>query len=138
MAALRPALSVLLRLLAPFLPFVTEEVWSWWRQNGGPWQTAESVHRAAWPEPEGLRAAAGSADGSLLDAASAAIGAVRKAKSEGRLPMRAEVRRLVVTGPEPDLAALAAVLADVRAAGVVAETELRPVSDTEPEYQITF
>src|SRR5690606_29773699 len=40
-AALRLAIDVLLRLLAPVLPFATEEVWSWTHTG--------SVHTAAWP-----------------------------------------------------------------------------------------
>ena len=100
-----------------------------------------SVHRASWPEPEPLLAAGGTGAEqaeALLDAASAAIGAIRKAKSQARLPMRASVQRLAVTAPAPQLAALAEVLADVRAAGTVAEVELREAAAGEPVHDVTI
>jgi valyl-tRNA synthetase len=93
--ALRLALSAQLRLFAPVLPFATEEVWSGW-QDG-------SIHRAAWPDPAQLTALAGGTSPGVLDAAAAAIAAVRKAKSQARLPMRAPVRKLAVSGPEPGI-----------------------------------
>ncbi|MER6511162.1 valine--tRNA ligase [Nonomuraea sp. NPDC001636] len=105
-AALRQALDVLLRLFAPVLPFVTEEVWSWWREG--------SVHRAAWPAPE-----RGTGDPAVLTVASEVLRRMRKAKSEAKLSMRAEVARLTVTGPEAELVRQAQ--DDLCAAGVVEE-----------------
>jgi valyl-tRNA synthetase len=140
-AALRLALSVQLRLLAPFLPFVTDEVWSWTHDTQDAGAFGGSIHRASWPEPEPLRAAGGTgaaeAD-AVLDAASAAIGAIRKAKSQARLPMRAPVQRLTVTAPAPRLAALAEVLSDVRAAGSVAEVDLHEELMGEPVHDVTI
>ncbi len=133
-ATLRLALSAVLRLFAPFLPFVTEEVWSWWPDSRADAGRPASIHRAPWPAPAGLLAAAAGAgprrehsDGApdtQLDAASRPIAAIRKAKSQARLPMKAPVGQLTVTGPPSWLEALAAVLADVQAAGRVARVRL--------------
>ncbi|MFF8641430.1 valine--tRNA ligase [Streptomyces sp. NPDC015345] len=114
-AALRTALDVLLRLFAPVLPFVTEEVWSWWRDG--------SVHRAAWPDACALREYAG--DAAVLTTAAEAIAAVRKAKSQARLSMRAEVAGVLVTAERATLDRFAAALGDVRAAGRIAAVQLR-------------
>ena len=131
-AALRLALSVVLRLFAPFLPFVTEEVWSWWAEG--------SVHRAAWPEPaEALTAGGAAGDGdAALDAASRAIAAIRGAKSGARVSMRAPVRELEVAARRDHLDALMAVLPDIRAAGRVERTELRFCDRPEPAYRVTL
>ena len=120
-AALRLALSTLLRLFAPFLPFVTEEVWSWW-QDG-------SVHRAAWPQAAELRELAPGAEGLDLDVARAVLGEVRKAKSEARQSMRADVRLVVVRDTAPRLAALAHVAGDVRDAGRIADLVTEEAED---------
>ena len=129
-AALRLALSAVLRLFAPFLPFVTEEAWSWWQEG--------SVHRAAWPEPAEALASAASDGSGALSAASGAIAAIRGAKSGARLSMRTPVRELVVAARRDQLDALAPVLADVQAAGRVEHAELRLHDQPEPAYQVTF
>ena len=113
LATLRTTLDVLLRLFAPFLPFVTEEVWSWWREG--------SIHRAAWPDSAALRDAAGDVDASVGAVAGAVLAAVRKAKSDAKVSMRADVASIVVRAPREQLDAFALVASDVLEAGKVAE-----------------
>ena len=114
-AALAAALSTLLRLFAPHLPFVTEEVWSWW-QDG-------SVHRAAWPSGEELRATAPNGDPLVYSVAAEVLGEIRKAKTAAKQSMRAAVSRVVVRDHAERLDALRAALDDVREAGHVESFE---------------
>ena len=92
-AALQLALSVYQRLFAPFLPFVTEEVWSWWRDG--------SVHRQPWPSTTEFDGATGEAG--VLEVVSRALSAVRKAKSDAKVSMRAEVDLVQVTASPEEI-----------------------------------
>jgi len=112
-ATLSVALSVLQRLFAPFLPFVTEEVWSWWM--------AGSVHLADWPQAGPLRQLADDVDPGLVSLAADVVQAVRRAKSEAKVSMRADVASTTVTDGPERLAALALVADDLRDAGRIAE-----------------
>jgi valyl-tRNA synthetase len=115
-AALAIALSTLLRLFAPVLPFVTEEVWSWWQEG--------SVHRANWPGSAELRMLAGDADAALLDSVSLVLAAVRKAKSDARVSMRTEVASVVVRGSAVALEQLREATRDLRSSGRIAQLDL--------------
>jgi valyl-tRNA synthetase len=104
---LRIALSTLHRLFAPILPFVTEEVWSWWQEG--------SVHRASWPRtvPNAGR------DPLVFTVTGEVLAAVRKVKSEQRVSLAAPVERVVVYDTAARLAALRAALTDLRDAGKI-------------------
>ena len=114
-ATLAAALRVLQRLFAPVLPFVAEEVWSWWQEG--------SVHRAAWPDIHELATSA-EVDPQVLSIASDVIGGIRRAKSEQKLSIRTEVETLSVQAAPAALEALREALSDVRAAGRVRDVEL--------------
>src|SRR3954470_6585072 len=119
-ATLLSALSTMLRLFAPFLPFVTEEVWSWWREG--------SVHKAAWPSAEEVLSPAGAAEDTrgvdALNFAAAVLGAIRKKKSEEQRPLKTPVALAIVHAPAAMLSLLPDVERDLRAAGLIERIEM--------------
>ncbi|MDF1603675.1 valine--tRNA ligase [Nocardioides sp. YIM 152315] len=139
-ATLAIALDVQLRLLAPFLPYVTEEVWSWWQEG--------SIHHASWPSVTELGSAAAS-DPVTLDAVAAALVGIRGAKSNAKVSMRAELARVELRGPaslvdaarqaEDDLRKTGKVVGDLvftvdaAATELTVEAELAPVEGSPVE-----
>ncbi len=117
--ALIAALSTYLRLLAPYLPFVTEEVWSWWQPG--------SVHRAAWPTPAEIHAAAegGAAeDVAVYAGAREALAEIRRQKSLQKIKTRAEVV-VVLTGTPALFNAVRAAEDDLKSAVSACGLELK-------------
>jgi valyl-tRNA synthetase len=125
--ALRTALAALLRLFAPFLPYSTEEAWSWWH--------TDSVHTNPWPTPN--RAAA-DASAELITVASTAIRAIRKAKTDAKRSMRAPVDSVRIYTPDAYQWAVNAISADLRAAGNVATLEVTPSPDHELRIEVSL
>jgi valyl-tRNA synthetase len=137
--ALRLSLSAFQCLLAPFLPFVCEEVWSWWQQG--------SVHRAPWPDAAELTAAAGTVlepdagDGASQEDLALSIAAdvlreVRKAKSQARRKMRAPVSRVLVRDTPERLAALELGSSDLREAGSIERIETAEAAELAVEVEL--
>lgn len=106
-AALAEALNVLLRLFAPVMPFVTEEVWSWWQ--------AGSVHQQKWPAAIELAEVAG--DAKLYFELGEVIADIRRVKTDAKQSMKARIANAQVSGPEDVVSRLKSAQADLISAG---------------------
>ena len=107
-AALRLALSAIQRLLAPFIPFATEEVWRWW-QNG-------SVHRSSWPSRSEIGTVG---DASSIDAIGEVLAQIRRSKTEAKVSQKTAVAEATVTATDEQLAAIRTAQQDLSDAGSV-------------------
>ena len=105
-ATLAVALDVMLRLLAPIMPFCTEEVWSWWKSG--------SIHQAGWPQTAEIAAGG---DPAIMAEVSRALAEIRGAKSQAKMSMKTEARRAEVHGSAVALDHLRNAAADLRAVG---------------------
>lgn len=107
-AALATALGVQLRLFAPFMPFVTEEVWSWWQQG--------SVHNTAWPVRTDVPS---TGDAALLEDISTVLTSLRGVKSAAKASMKTPLSSATISGPADQVDRLGGVEQDLRAVGRV-------------------
>ncbi len=139
MATLHLALRTMLRLFAPFLPYITEEVWSWRMAGEG---RERSVHTAPWPTV-GELAAPEPEQGEVYACGVEVLRKIRQAKTMAQKKLRWPVEALVVRGSAGDLAALEPVLADVLLAGTAEGAKVQclegaPVEGDRFEVQVTL
>jgi isoleucyl-tRNA synthetase len=123
-------LDVLTRLLAPFVPFITERVWQDIIRPGAP-GSPESVHLATWPQPD-----LGLVDDALLsqvDTERQLAEAGRAARKSSNLKVRQPLSRALVSAAlPPDLLADLADELNVRridpleSAGEVLDVSVKP------------
>ncbi len=128
--AMRLALSVLLRLLAPYLSFACEEVWSW--TNSG------SIHRAAWPVRDELIGVSGTDAGTqqAVMHVTDALNAIRKGKVDQKVSIGTPVQEVVYQAGEDAIACLRLVERDLKAASRADALVLR--AGAGPDVQITL
>jgi valyl-tRNA synthetase len=124
-ATLTTSVAVLQRLLAPYLPFATEETWSWWQPG--------SIHRTGWPTTAELEpgdAGPGPQGGrATLEVARQVLTAVRRHKADAAVALRTPVARLSITAPPATVTAVHDVLDDLLAATRASTAEVAAGSD---------
>ena len=121
LAALGLGLNVYLRLLAPYMPYVTEEVWSW---SFAGEDRAKSVHTSAWPTADEFEAVPKPEVDGTFEAAVEVMTEIRGAKTLAQKSLRWPVASLEIVGPEAGRNALAPVMDDILRAGNVVDRGL--------------
>ena len=120
-AALGITTHTLLKLFAPFIPFVTEEVWSWWQEG--------SIHLQSWPKSSEIITNK-SAGIDPLNNVTWILSEVRKVKTENKQSMKAEVKTLEIWAKAEVIEQVKDAQKDLIAAGNIKDLKLN-VTDSE-------
>lgn len=107
-AALRISLSALVRMFAPFVPYISEEIWNW--EFSG---EALSVHCAPWPTVKELEGVSAPVSGQSWQSALMLTEQVRKVKADANLSMAAPVKDAKIRCNPGWLAGVEAVAPDI-------------------------
>lgn len=128
LASLRHGLSVLLRLFAPVLPYVTEEVWSWVfaEETGVP-----SIHRAPWPAEGEFADIALPPHLEVFDLAVGCLAVINRSKAEGGVSTGRSVEQLTLASNGATAEKFGGVIADVMAAARVKDYRSEAREDVE-------
>ncbi|HPO31425.1 MAG TPA: class I tRNA ligase family protein, partial [Candidatus Hydrogenedentes bacterium] len=126
---LRLTHRALTRLFAPFIPFITDAVWSWEYANDPGMHP--SIHRSPWPTIDEFSSVPDPADPTTWDATLAVLDATRRIKAEANKSMAAPIESATVIAPEAMLRAIEPTTGDIRA--MLKIDRLVPVADERAE-----
>ncbi len=113
-ATLQWSLRTFLRLFAPFLPYITEEVWSW---RFAAAESKPSVHVASWPDVAEVADVPPPAETGAFAMAAQVLGEIHHCKSKAQRSLKWPVAKLSVTGSAKQLSQIRSVAGDVSRAG---------------------
>ena len=125
-AALGITTHTLLKLFAPFIPFVTEEVWSWWQEG--------SIHLQTWPKSSEIITNK-STGIDALNNVTWVLSEVRKVKTENKQSMKAEVKSLEIWAKSDVIEQIKDAQKDLIAAGNIKDLKLN-VADSEIKVKV--
>ena len=125
------SLSVLLRLLAPFLPYVTEEVWSWsFAANSA----EKSIHKAAYPQESEFDDIEAPASENSFTAAVNCRGKVNQKKTEESKSVGSAVSSVTIACNEKTLSLLTLLMDDFKSTTRVVDLT-HTVDETLPDCE---
>jgi len=124
LATLQESLKLYLRLFAPFLPYITEEIWSWVFTPYSP-----SVHRSQWPTLQHWSSIPTSEHEGTLALAIDILTQIRSAKTDAQKSLKHPISQLTINASAQKIKQFNLIKYDILAAGVVENDQIN-LADT--------